>query len=170
MRLPFLLLLALALTACASNPEPAEQAAPASAEEQTAQAADAATPDPSLPVMTVYKTATCGCCRAWVTHLQQNGFRVETIDLPSLAQVKEQYGIPDSLSACHTGVVGGYVVEGHVPAADVRRLLREQPEAAGLAVPGMPIGSPGMEVPGQPAQPYAVYLVEDGGATVYTRH
>ena len=122
------------------------------------------------PLVTVYKSPTCGCCAEWVTYMEANGFTVETVDVNDISAVKAQYGIPDSLSSCHTAVVGGYVVEGHVPASDVHRLLREQPEAGGLAVPGMPIGSPGMEVPGQPNQPYAVLLVDDGGTSVYARH
>lgn len=124
----------------------------------------------ALPLVTVYKTPSCGCCARWITHLEENGFRVETVDVDDLGAVKAQYGIPDALASCHTAIVGGYVVEGHVPAGDVQRLLREQPEAGGLAVPGMPIGSPGMEMPGRPNEPYAVLLVDDGGTSVYTRH
>ncbi|MDX1420823.1 MAG: DUF411 domain-containing protein [Rubricoccaceae bacterium] len=123
-----------------------------------------------LPLVTVYKTPTCGCCALWVEHLEGEGFPVETVDLPSLDGVKQQYGVPDSLASCHTGVVDGYVVEGHVPAEDVRRLLRERPEAGGLAVPGMPVGSPGMEVPDGRTEPYAVLLIRDGAADVFSRH
>jgi hypothetical protein len=122
------------------------------------------------PLVTVYKSPTCGCCAAWVDHLEASGFRVETVDVDDLDAIKVQYGIPDSLASCHTAVVGGYVVEGHVPAGDVHRLLRERPEAGGLAVPGMPIGSPGMETPGRPSEPYAVLLVDDGGTSVFARH
>ena len=122
------------------------------------------------PLVTVYKSPTCGCCAAWVDHLRASGFTVETVDVADLDAVKRQYGIPDSLASCHTAVVGGYVVEGHVPAEDVRRLLAERPEAGGLAVPGMPVGSPGMEAPDGRTEPYAVLLVDDGGTTVFSRH
>jgi hypothetical protein len=122
------------------------------------------------PLMTVYKSPTCGCCAAWVEHLEASGFRVEVVDVEDLSAVKAQYGIPDSLSSCHTGVVGEYVVEGHVPAADVQRLLRERPEAGGLAVPGMPVGSPGMESPDGRTEPYEVLLVGEGGTSVFARH
>ena len=141
-----LLAVALALTACAGEPAPAD-----------------------LPVVTVYKTASCACCRGWVDHLRAEGFTVETVDLPDLHAVKEQRGVPHELESCHTGVVGGYVVEGHVPAEDVRRLLAERPEAIGIAVPGMPIGSPGMEQ-GDTRQPYEVLLLTDAGTSVFARH
>ena len=121
--------------------------------------------------MTVYKTPTCGCCALWVEHLEANGFTVEVVDMPDLSPVKAQYGIPNELQSCHTGVIGDYVVEGHVPAEDVRRLLEERPDAGGLAVPGMPIGSPGMEVPDGRVDSYAVFLVgDDGGTSVFARH
>ena len=93
----------------------------------------------------VYKTPQCGCCKAWVQHLSKNGFQVETMDMPDLALVKQKYGVTPALEACHTAVVGNYVVEGHVPAAVIKRLLKERPAIVGIAVPGMPGGSPGME-------------------------
>lgn len=93
----------------------------------------------------VYKTPQCGCCKAWVQHLSKNGFQVETMDLPDLALVKQKYGVAPALEACHTAVVGNYVVEGHVPADVIKRLLKERPAVVGIAVPGMPGGSPGME-------------------------
>jgi hypothetical protein len=121
------------------------------------------------PLVTVYKSPTCGCCSAWVDHLRGSGFRVETVDVRDTGAVKRQYGIPDSLASCHTGVVDGYVVEGHVPATDVKRLIEERPEAGGLAVPGMPVGSPGMEQ-GDTTEPYEVLLMHDGEATAFARH
>lgn len=111
--------------------------------------------------MTVYKTATCGCCTAWVEHLQKNGFTVSAQNVPDLTPTKRRFGVPRALESCHTGLVAGYVVEGHVPADLVHRLLREKPDALGLAVPGMPIGSPGME--GGTPEKYDVLLFDRNG-------
>ena len=124
------------------------------------------------PTVTVYKTPTCGCCALWADHMTEAGFEVERVDVSSLEDVKARLGVPQQLASCHTAVVGDYVVEGHVPAEDVRRLLDEQPpEAIGLAVPGMPIGSPGMEVEGRPNDEYAVYMfTRDGRAAVFANH
>ncbi len=99
----------------------------------------------ALPPMTVYKSASCGCCKGWVDHARGAGFTVRTVDTEDLASVKREMGVPARLQSCHTVVVGSYVVEGHVPAADVKRLLSQKPKVRGLAVPGMPLGSPGME-------------------------
>lgn len=120
----------------------------------------------------VWKTATCGCCIKWVEHLQANGFKVaaNNVAYGLLAQIKRQAGIPEEQASCHTGKIGGYVIEGHVPAADVKRLLDEKPDAVGLAVPGMPVGSPGMEQ-GDEKEPYEVLLVKkDGSTEVFARH
>ena len=124
------------------------------------------------PTVTVYKTPTCGCCTLWADHMTEEGFTVERIDVPSLDDVKARLGVPAQLASCHTAVVGDVVVEGHVPAEDVRRFLAEPPaEAIGLAVPGMPIGSPGMEVEGRPADQYEVYMfTRDGRAAVFASH
>lgn len=125
----------------------------------------------ALPVMVVHKTATCGCCKIWVRHMEQAGFKVETRDVADLGPVKERLGVPYGKGSCHTAEVGGYFVEGHVPAPDVKRMLSEKPEARGLTVPGMPLGSPGMEVPDGTVQPYAVELVgRDGKTRVFSRH
>jgi hypothetical protein len=97
-------------------------------------------------VMTVYKSATCGCCEKWVNHMQDNGFKVKAVDVQNIGAVKQRYGISSNLASCHTAIVNGYIVEGHVPASDVKRLLSERKDVLGLAVPGMPIGSPGMEI------------------------
>ena len=121
--------------------------------------------------MAVYKSPTCGCCDGWVTHMRQAGFTVAVHVVADPGTVRRARGLPDALASCHTGVIGGYAVEGHVPAADVLRLLAERPEAAGLAVPGMPIGSPGMEAPGGRKQPYDTLLVLRSGQTrVFARH
>lgn len=131
-----------------------------------------ATPRPtrdSAQVMTVYKSPTCTCCTAWVEHVRRNGFQVVAIDTTDLDEVKRRYGVAPEHAACHTATVGGYVVEGHVPAADIRRLLAERPSVTGLAVPGMPVGSPGME--GAYRHAYAVLAFTRGGPTsVFARH
>jgi hypothetical protein len=97
------------------------------------------------PEITVYKTPTCGCCTKWVDHLQENGLEVNSVDVRDLNRVKAMAGVSPELASCHTAMVDGYVIEGHVPADDIKRLLTERPEVRGLAVPGMPHGSPGME-------------------------
>lgn len=94
--------------------------------------------------ITVYKTPTCGCCKAWVSYLEDNGFRVIAHDLNDLSQVKRQYGVDPRVNSCHTALIDGYVVEGHVPVNDIRRLLNERPEITGISAPGMPQLSPGM--------------------------
>jgi hypothetical protein len=119
--------------------------------------------------ITVYKTAVCGCCAKWVDYMRAEGFAVTAIDVEDIAAVKRTYGVPDALAACHTALVDGYVVEGHVPADLVTRLLQERPTLAGLAVPGMPVGSPGMEQPGR-NEPYAILRFDrSGAAAVYER-
>lgn len=125
---------------------------------------------PSAPAMTVNKDPGCGCCDLWVEHLQKAGFKVQLQENSDMAAVKQRVGVPAAMRSCHTGEVGGYFLEGHVPAEDVQRLLRERPEARGLAVPGMPLGSPGMEVQGR-SDPYQVHLVaKDGSSSVWARH
>jgi hypothetical protein len=99
----------------------------------------------ALPAMTVYKSATCGCCRNWVQHARGAGFPVRVVDTEDLDRVKAELGVPLALQSCHTVVVGAYLIEGHVPAADVKALLARKPAVRGLAVPGMPVGAPGME-------------------------
>jgi len=122
------------------------------------------------PAMTVYKTKTCGCCGKWVEHLRANGFTVNVKEVEGTAEVRKQYGVPDQLASCHTGVIAGYAVEGHVPAAEVRRLLKEKPKAKGISVPGMPLGSPGMEQ-GPRKDPYSVVLFDEkGGAREYQKY
>jgi len=119
----------------------------------------------ALPVVDVYKDATCGCCAKWVEHLEENGFTVRSTNTGALAAFKTSHGVPPQVRSCHTALVDGYVLEGHVPAAEVRRLLKERPPIAGLAVAGMPIGSPGMEVAGAQTQPYDVTAFDKQGAT-----
>lgn len=124
--------------------------------------ADSDKVDPNLPVVTVYKSATCGCCKKWVTHMRNNGFKVETNNVSNLQTYKEKARLGAGMGSCHTAFVDGYAIEGHVPAVDVKRLLTEKPDISGLTVPAMPIGTPGMEVPGKPADAYQVISYKDG--------
>lgn len=124
-------------------------------------AAQVATP------ITVYKTPTCGCCGKWVDHMRQNGFNPTVTDLPNLSAVKQSAGVPANLQSCHTSTIGGYAIEGHVPADVVRQLLKEKPKVAGIAVPGMPVGSPGMEQPGRQDKYNVVAFGADGTQKVY---
>ncbi len=111
----------------------------------------------------VYKDPNCGCCKEWVKHLEANGFKVETMDMPDLSLLKQKYGVKQELQACHTAIVGGYVVEGHVPADVIKQMLKEKPAIAGVAVPGMPMGSPGME--GASKERYNVLTFDRAGRT-----
>jgi hypothetical protein len=121
------------------------------------------------PTITVYKDPGCGCCKKWIEHLVKHGYRVDAKDTPGMAEIKQTLGIPDRITACHTAVVNGYLIEGHVPAADIDRLLAQKPTIAGLAVPGMPMGSPGME--GGAAQRYQVLAFDKNGkTTVFASH
>jgi hypothetical protein len=119
------------------------------------------------PSVDVFKSATCGCCSKWVDHMRQAGFTVHVSDLPEaeLQKIKARYNVPASAHSCHTARVGGFTVEGHVPAGEVKRLLKEKPKVAGVAVAGMPLGSPGMEVKGVRPQPYQVLTFDLQGAT-----
>ncbi len=120
----------------------------------------------ALPLMVVYKSPTCGCCVKWAQRMKDAGFDVETRDLDNMGGIKQNYGIPKAVTSCHTAVVEGYVVEGHVPGRYVKRLLEEKPDVLGLAVPGMPIGSPGMEGPNP--QSYDVLKIKrDKTTSVY---
>jgi len=126
-------------------------------------------PVPKPVAIKVYKTPECGCCKAWVKHLRANGFVVETMDMPDLSLVKQKYGVKPALQSCHTAVVNGYVIEGHVPADVVTQMLREKPAIVGIAAPGMPVGSPGMEVPGY-KDAYNILAFDKAGKTsVYAR-
>ena len=134
----------------------------------TIVAASGAVAEPQ-PRVDVFKTATCGCCAKWVEHLRAHGFAATATDVTNLDAVKTQHGVPPAVRTCHTATVGGYVIEGHVPAADIKRWLKERPAIAGLAVPAMPIGSPGMEGPNP--QPYDVLAFDKRGTTrVFATH
>lgn len=125
----------------------------------------------NAPKIVVSKTPTCGCCGAWVKHLEQAGFVTEVHNFDNLNSIKERVGVPYGMGSCHTAEVDGYFIEGHVPAEDIKRLLREKPDAKGLTVPGMPAGSPGMEVPSGQIDRYEVILVgKDGQTSVFATH
>tara|TARA_R110002073_G_scaffold299412_1_gene466461 strand:- start:1590 stop:2042 length:453 start_codon:yes stop_codon:yes gene_type:complete len=117
----------------------------------------------------VYKSPTCGCCNAWVTHLRESGLDVETRELNDMAMIKQRLGVPDELWSCHTAIIEFYVIEGHVPAAEIERLVAERPAIRGLAVPGMPAGSPGMEMSGN-SQPYTVHTFSDAGTSAFAHY
>jgi hypothetical protein len=120
-------------------------------------------------VMTVYKSPTCGCCNLWIDHMKAAGFQVRSVDMEDLTEVKQSSGVPMKLRTCHTAIIDGYVVEGHVPADLVKKMLAEKPKVTGIAVPGMPIGSPGMEQ-GDQKDPYEVLLFDKAGkTTVYAK-
>lgn len=127
-------------------------------------------PAAAKPQMSVYKTPTCGCCGKWVEKMQTSGFNTSVTDMEDVGPIKTKHGLPPRLASCHTTLVGGYVIEGHVPAEDIKRLLRERPAGiVGLAAPGMPAGSPGMDVPNSPA--YDVLAFDKTGKTrVYATH
>ncbi|NEP19642.1 MAG: DUF411 domain-containing protein [Leptolyngbya sp. SIO4C1] len=115
--------------------------------------------------ITVFRSPTCGCCGQWAEHMAAAGFTVKDEITEDMEAIKQQYDVPAELASCHTAVVDGYVIEGHIPAADVQRLLAERPEVSGLAVPGMPIGSPGMES-GNYQEPYTVFAFSEADAPV----
>jgi hypothetical protein len=119
------------------------------------------------PQVVVYKSPTCGCCTTWVSYLRNNGFNVSQIDTQNIKAVKLNKGVPQRLESCHTAIIDGYIVEGHVPVNAIRRMLKEKPAIKGIGVPGMPIGSPGMEQ-GTTKEPYDVLaILPDGSTTIY---
>ncbi|SOC05480.1 hypothetical protein SAMN05877962_10725 [Alloalcanivorax xenomutans] len=123
----------------------------------------------SAASLEVYKSPTCGCCIKWVEHMRENGFDVKVHETQNLQPIKEKAGLRAGLGSCHTAFIDGYTIEGHVPAKEVKRLLEERPEAVGLTVPAMPIGSPGMEM-GDRQDPYQVLLFDDKGTRVYAQY
>ena len=152
---------AVALLAACGGADAPDESAAASAEPTPVMAASVI--DGDLPTILVYKTEGCGCCNGWVEHLRAAGFEVDARNVLDLMSVKRDAGVPVDHSSCHTGLVDGYVVEGHVPADIVKQMLAERPDIAGIAVPGMPIGSPGME--GRGARPYEVRAFTSQGVT-----
>jgi hypothetical protein len=166
----FLLPACAVLLAACNRPaaEPSTASQPASGTVAATHAAPASVAQASDSIV-VYKTPTCGCCKKWVEHLREHGFRVATVDQNDVSDVKARLGVPSSVTACHTATVGGYVVEGHVPASDIQRLLAERPAVEGIGVGGMPTGSPGME--GLYSERYEVKSFDKSGATkIFASH
>lgn len=125
----------------------------------------------SKPAVVVYKSPTCGCCSKWIEHMKASGFDVKSTDIDDVTSIKKQYGVPLEDQSCHTALVEGYVLEGHVPASAVKKMLKDKPKVVGLAVPGMPVGSPGMEVPSGQVESYNVVAFDKAGkSTVYEKH
>lgn len=168
--LVFVIALVVAVAACSADRSGNDAAGqPGDVGAVPTRAAAGASAGQVAESLVVYKSPTCECCHRWVEHMRENGFRVVVHDVTDVAPVKEQHGITADLASCHTALVAGYVLEGHVPAADVRRLLRERPSVVGLAVPGMPAGSPGMEV-GRIDRYDVLAPRRDGAPTVFARH
>lgn len=165
--LSFILMTGLSATAIAQS-SPA--ATGNSTNESTASTALARQHRAVLPLLKVHKIASCRCCAAWIDHMELAGFRVEVTNEENMETIKRTLGVPERLSSCHTAKIDRYFIEGHVPAEDVKRLLAERPNALGLAVPGMPIGSPGMEQ-GNHREPFDVILVyRSGNPSVFAHH
>jgi hypothetical protein len=159
-----MLIAAVTLAACAKD----DLAAKSNEAPTVASAVNVAASTATGPTIKVYKDPNCGCCNNWVDHLRQNGFVVETMDMPDLSLLKQRYMIGEQMQSCHTAVVGDYAIEGHVPADLILKLLKEKPAVAGLAVPGMPQGSPGME--GAIKERYDVLTFDRAGkTTVYAQ-
>ncbi len=169
------LLATLLLAGCNSSSEPTAGHAPKAGHAQSvppvSQSADANAPAQPLPEVVMYKSPTCECCTGWAEHLRRNGFSVVEHKRDDMSAIKTRFGISEPLASCHTASVDGYIIEGHVPAADVERLLRERPKIAGLSAPGMPMKSPGMQAADQPPQGYSVLAFDKAGnTTVYHQY
>lgn len=167
-------LVAASLAGCAPASDTpvatAGSAATAAAVKDAASTGAAAAPS-ALPVVLVHKSPTCGCCTGWIEHLRHAGFTVTVDEREDLSGLKQQLGIPADKASCHTAEIDGLVVEGHVPADDIKRLLADRGDARGLVLPGMPVGSPGMEAPDGRVQAYTVERLEaDGRTTPYAEH
>lgn len=176
---PLLFLILLLLGGCTSAPAAMpetnlliEEAGEAPSTEVQTIEVEAPAPDADAqanageaPTMTVYKSPTCGCCQKWVEIMEAEGFTVVTEDVADMSVVKAEHGVLSNLQSCHTAIVDGYVIEGHVPADAIEQLLAERPDVTGLAVPGMPVGSPGMEVDGYGVEPFTVIAFDVAGNT-----
>lgn len=156
-----LILISLPLFSACESPTSTTQATSPS---KAATTTNTKTPAPNHLVMTVYKSPTCQCCSRWVSHLEANGFKVKAINVKDVTPYKQKGGLTPALASCHTGFIDGYVVEGHVPASDIKRMLKEKPDIRGLTVPAMPVGTPGMEM-GNRKDPYDVISFDKNGKT-----
>jgi hypothetical protein len=170
---------AVVLAACSPQADHTSTPATSDLSVQSVQSAPSAMSDTSAPVtpvktgavMTVYKSPTCGCCKKWVDAVKEAGFTVEVHDVDNVEPIKDEAGVPADKRSCHTAIIGGYAIEGHVPPATIKKFLAEHPKAAGLAAPGMPVGAPGMEMPGQAPDKYDVIAFQaNGESTVYEHH
>jgi hypothetical protein len=160
-----LLASSLLVSACTAAPAAVTANTPAQ------QSQPATSKNPTLSTMQVYKDPNCGCCSGWIQHMRAAGFSVESHDTTDMLSIKQRLGITDNMMSCHTAEIDGYVIEGHVPVADIQRLLKERPKARGLVLPGMPVGSPGMESPDGYSQAFTVMLLgEDGSLQPYASH
>ncbi len=125
----------------------------------------------SKPVeMTIYRSPTCGCCENWLEHVKQSGINIKDVVSDDMQAIKEKYGVPNKLASCHTAIVDGYVIEGHVPASDIQKLLQTKPKVVGIAAPGMPMGSPGMEMGGKKQDYQVMSFDKDGKFEVFASH
>ncbi|WP_313319617.1 DUF411 domain-containing protein [Stenotrophomonas sp.] len=173
---PMLSLLMLAagtllISACNASPSTAATAAAAATAATPAKAIEAAPASKALPLVVVHKDPNCGCCGGWAEHMQAAGFPVQINDTSDMMAVKQRLGIGDGMMSCHTSEIDGYVVEGHVPVEDIRKLLAERPQARGLVLPGMPVGTPGMESPDGYRQAFTVALLgNDGSLSEFSKH
>lgn len=162
------------MSADTESPKPVAEAAYAEEANNEMHASEAMQMDASSETLVVYKTESCGCCEKWVDHMEQAGFETEVhnVSQEEMSAMKTANGIGRDLASCHTAQIAGYLVEGHVPAEDLQRLLKEKPaDVKGIAVPGMPIGSPGMEMEGKPADEYEVVTFNEAGeTTVFAWH
>lgn len=122
------------------------------------------------PEIVVYRSPSCSCCGKWIEYLKQNNFNIKSVSSPDMEAVKEKFGVPDKLASCHTAVIDGYIVEGHVPVEDIKKMLVNKPAIAGIAAPGMPIGSPGMETDGQKDAYRVISFEKNGKTAVFAEH
>ena len=157
-------LITLVLSGCDSSSQNAEAKSGATASPTVRTEISSKKVDPIKELVTVYKSPTCSCCGRWITHLKANGFQVNVVNVNDVTPFKKNAGLTPALASCHTAFVGNYVVEGHVPAREIKRLLKEKPDIKGLAVPGMPMGSPGMEM-GNKKDPHDVLSIDKNGKT-----
>ncbi|MEN5206981.1 DUF411 domain-containing protein [Stenotrophomonas terrae] len=161
----------LLISACNASPSASASAAATPTVAAPAKTVEAAPASKALPLVVVHKDPNCGCCGGWAEHMQAAGFPVQLNDTSDMMAVKQRLGIGDGMMSCHTSEIDGYVVEGHVPVEDIKKLLAERPQARGLVLPGMPVGTPGMESPDGYRQAFTVALLgNDGSLSEFSKH